>query len=98
MRYHVVRGVLDATGVANRKQQRSKYGAKRPKDHAIKKNIQKRVYKKYHEADVQYGRIDLGRFINFVMKDGKKSTAERVVYGAFDEIKKDNQRRPDRRF
>jgi len=31
VRYHVVRGVLDATGVANRKQQRSKYGAKTPK-------------------------------------------------------------------
>lgn len=31
VRYHVVRGVLDATGVENRKQQRSKYGAKRPK-------------------------------------------------------------------
>lgn len=31
VRYHVVRGVLDTGGVANRKQQRSKYGAKRPK-------------------------------------------------------------------
>ena len=31
VRYHVVRGVLDAAGVENRKQQRSKYGAKRPK-------------------------------------------------------------------
>lgn len=31
VRYHVVRGVLDATGVEGRKQQRSKYGAKRPK-------------------------------------------------------------------
>ncbi|MBI4119547.1 MAG: 30S ribosomal protein S12 [Parcubacteria group bacterium] len=31
VRYHIVRGVLDATGVENRKQQRSKYGAKRPK-------------------------------------------------------------------
>jgi len=31
VRYHVVRGVLDTTGVENRKQQRSKYGAKRPK-------------------------------------------------------------------
>ena len=31
VRYHIVRGVLDTTGVANRKQQRSKYGAKRPK-------------------------------------------------------------------
>ena len=31
VRYHVVRGVLDASGVEGRKQQRSKYGAKRPK-------------------------------------------------------------------
>lgn len=31
VRYHIVRGTLDATGVANRKQARSKYGAKRPK-------------------------------------------------------------------
>jgi small subunit ribosomal protein S12 len=31
VRYHIVRGALDAVGVANRKQGRSKYGAKRPK-------------------------------------------------------------------
>ncbi|MDX1764089.1 MAG: 30S ribosomal protein S12 [bacterium] len=31
VRYHIVRGTLDATGVADRKQGRSKYGAKRPK-------------------------------------------------------------------
>ena len=31
VRYHVVRGSLDSVGVANRKQGRSKYGAKRPK-------------------------------------------------------------------
>ena len=31
VRYHVVRGTLDATGVANRQQGRSKYGAKRQK-------------------------------------------------------------------
>jgi small subunit ribosomal protein S12 len=31
VRYHVVRGTLDSVGVANRKQARSKYGAKRPK-------------------------------------------------------------------
>ncbi len=31
VRYHIVRGVLDAAGVEGRKQQRSKYGAKRPK-------------------------------------------------------------------
>jgi small subunit ribosomal protein S12 len=31
VRYHIVRGALDATGVEGRVQQRSKYGAKRPK-------------------------------------------------------------------
>jgi len=31
VRYHIVRGALDATGVQDRKQGRSKYGAKRPK-------------------------------------------------------------------
>ncbi len=31
VRYHIVRGTLDTAGVANRKQRRSKYGAKRPK-------------------------------------------------------------------
>jgi len=31
VRYHVVRGTLDATGVDGRRQGRSKYGAKRPK-------------------------------------------------------------------
>jgi small subunit ribosomal protein S12 len=31
VRYHIVRGSLDTVGVANRKQGRSKYGAKRPK-------------------------------------------------------------------
>ena len=37
VRYHVVRGTLDATGVANRNQSRSKYGAKRPKAAPVKK-------------------------------------------------------------
>ena len=31
VRYHIVRGVLDTQGVGDRKQARSKYGAKRPK-------------------------------------------------------------------
>ena len=30
-RYHIIRGTLDTAGVANRRQARSKYGAKRPK-------------------------------------------------------------------
>ena len=31
VRYHIIRGTLDTTGVESRKQARSKYGAKRPK-------------------------------------------------------------------
>jgi small subunit ribosomal protein S12 len=31
VRYHTVRGSLDTSGVADRRQGRSKYGAKRPK-------------------------------------------------------------------
>jgi small subunit ribosomal protein S12 len=34
VRYHIIRGTLDTTGVANRKQGRSKYGAKRGKAEA----------------------------------------------------------------
>lgn len=36
VRYHIVRGTLDAAGVANRLQSRSKYGAKRPKAAKVK--------------------------------------------------------------
>ena len=32
VRYHIIRGTLDTAGVKDRKQGRSKYGAKRPKD------------------------------------------------------------------
>ena len=31
VRYHIIRGVLDTVGVGDRRQRRSKYGAKRPK-------------------------------------------------------------------
>lgn len=34
VRYHIVRGALDTTGVAKRSQGRSKYGSKRPKEQA----------------------------------------------------------------
>ncbi len=36
VRYHTIRGTLDTQGVANRKQGRSKYGAKKPKSAAAK--------------------------------------------------------------
>lgn len=37
VRYHIIRGTLDALGVEKRRRSRSKYGVKRPKDGAVKK-------------------------------------------------------------
>ncbi len=47
----------------------------------------KRVYKKHYKGDTKHARTDIGRLINYIMRDGKKSIAERVVYDAFDRIK-----------
>ena len=54
----------------------------------------KRVYKKYYVADAVHGRVELSRFINYVMKDGKKSTAERLVYGALEKVKAQTKEDP----
>lgn len=40
------------------------------------------------QPDPRYGDKVLSRFINCIMKDGKKSVAQRVVYQAMDEIEK----------
>jgi small subunit ribosomal protein S7 len=58
----------------------------------------KRIYRKNREADMVYGRVDLARFINYIMKDGKKSTAERVVYGSLDKIKEMTKEDPIKVF
>src|SRR3972149_2687033 len=42
----------------------------------------KRVYKKNRKSDAVYDSVAVGRFINYVMEDGKKSTAKKVVYEA----------------
>ncbi len=45
------------------------------------------------EPDPKYKDRMVGRFTNVIMKDGKKSTAERIVYGAFSVI--ENKTRND---
>jgi small subunit ribosomal protein S7 len=37
--------------------------------------------------DTKYGSEKVGRFINYIMWDGNKSAARKIVYGAFEEIK-----------
>jgi small subunit ribosomal protein S7 len=44
------------------------------------------VPKRDTPPDPKHGDRTVGRFINVLMRDGKKSTAENILYGAFDEI------------
>jgi small subunit ribosomal protein S7 len=44
--------------------------------------------------DARFGHANVQLFINKLMKSGKKSTAERVVYGAFDRIQNQTNRDP----
>lgn len=54
----------------------------------------KRVYKKYYQPDIKYDRLDVGRFVNYVMRNGKKSLAEKVVYAVFDKINQTTKEDP----
>jgi len=53
-----------------------------------------RPEKRVIPADVRYGSTQVQSFINRVMKDGKKSTAVRQVYGAFDLIEERTKKSP----
>ncbi|MBU2221025.1 MAG: 30S ribosomal protein S7, partial [Candidatus Omnitrophica bacterium] len=48
----------------------------------------KRVFRKETLSDPKYNNKIVGKFINMVMLEGKKSVAERIVYGAFESVKK----------
>ena len=36
--------------------------------------------------DPKFGNVEVSKFVNTIMKSGKKSVAERIVYGAFDQV------------
>ncbi len=44
--------------------------------------------------DAKFGNTLVSRLVNTVMESGKKSTAQRIVYGAFDQIAEKNQTAP----
>ena len=52
----------------------------------------KRIYPSHWKADSKYGNALLGRFIGSMMQNGKRSVAEKVVYGAFDAIHEKTQK------
>ena len=46
--------------------------------------------------DAKFGDLVLTKFMNSLMKDGKKSTAERIVYGAFDKMEEKGRKNEPR--
>tara|TARA_B100000686_G_scaffold254392_1_gene265635 strand:- start:372 stop:842 length:471 start_codon:yes stop_codon:yes gene_type:complete len=46
-----------------------------------------RAPKKIFYPDAKYGSLVIAKFINFVMYDGKKTSAEKIIYTALDNIK-----------
>ena len=59
-----------------------------------KKQAPKRIF----YPDSKYNSLILSKFINFVMYDGKKSTAEKIIYTTFEQIKKKTKNDPIKIF
>jgi len=54
----------------------------------------KQAPKRKIDGDVKFNDIDVAKFINYIMKDGKKTVAQRVVYDAFEIVKKETKQDP----
>ena len=94
VRYHILRGVLDTQGVKNRKQRRSKYGAKRPEVRISVMSRRHAAEKREIIPDPKFGNIVVSKFMNAIMYDGKKSVAEGIVYGALSTIEGKTKQNP----
>lgn len=54
----------------------------------------KQAPKRDIQGDPKYGRPDVAKFINYIMKGGKKTTAQKIVYQAFDRISEKTKKDP----
>ena len=54
--------------------------------------------KRYLFSDSRYKSLILSKFINIIMFDGKKTTAEKIIYDAFEQIKKKTKEDPIKIF
>ena len=54
----------------------------------------KRNYKREHKPDLNYESVIVSRFINYLMEDGKKRVAEKIMYGALENLKKETGQEP----
>ena len=62
--------------------------------------MRKRSYykRREHKSDYKYNRVDIGRFINYLMTGGEKTVAEKVFYNALAEIKETTKEDPIKVF
>ncbi len=51
-----------------------------------------RVYKKHWKPDTRYGSLLVGRFTGQLMQRGKRFTAEKIIYDAFEVIHQDSKK------
>ena len=54
----------------------------------------KRNYTREHLPDYKFNSVAVGRFINYLMEDGKKVVAEKLMYDAFDIVKEKTKGNP----
>lgn len=54
----------------------------------------KQATKRKIQADIKYGDNDIAKFINYVMRRGKKTIAQKIVYRSFDIIKEKTKQEP----
>ncbi|MDP3729631.1 MAG: 30S ribosomal protein S7 [bacterium] len=54
----------------------------------------KRNYTRERRPDMQYGSIVIGRFINYLMEDGKKVVAQKIMYEALEIVKNASKQNP----
>ena len=44
--------------------------------------------------DPKFGSVDLSKFMNVIMESGKKAVAERIIYGALEQVEKKSGKDP----
>ena len=83
VRYTIVRGTLDTAGVKNRRQGRSRYGAKKGGEYMPRKGP---AVRRPIQPDPVYQNPLVTQLINRILLHGKKTTAEKIVYDALEQI------------
>jgi len=54
----------------------------------------KQAPKRKINPDIKFNRLDIAKFINYIMNDGKKSIAQAILYDAFEIIAKKTKKEP----